>query len=290
VDGKNAHPYTQHHGNLVSSLSRTLQELIAPRYLEFYDMNWRPCGSRSVNTYVLEEVMGINSEILDRNPEQDLNLSRWSIATRMSWASKRETTRKEDIAYCLFGIFNVHLAPLYGEGPRRAFERLQQEIIKATTDLSFLAWVPQLDDKHYWKSRKISGMATRPGDFEGGSQIINNRVSRLEAFHTTNKGLCLNLPLVRETPSSNPSYAGTRYIAILTDCYKSKDGNPETLVGIQICLSDPKDNFYYRRCVADSSLCSVTDSMLEQARTETFYLATRDIPDTRWEWSAGWYN
>jgi hypothetical protein len=86
--------------------------------------------------------MGIDSEILDRNPEKDLNLSGWSIATQMSWACNRETTRKEDIAYCLFGIFNVHLAPLYGEGPQRALERLQQEIAKATTDLSFLAWVP----------------------------------------------------------------------------------------------------------------------------------------------------
>jgi hypothetical protein len=57
---------------------------------------------------------------------------------------------------------------------------IDSEIVKATTDLSFLAWVPQLDGEHYWKSRKISGMATRPGDFQGGSQIINSRVSRLE--------------------------------------------------------------------------------------------------------------
>ena len=57
----------------------------------------------------------------------------------MSWASRRETTREEDIAYCLFGIFSVNLPLLYGEGPR-AFIRLQEEIVKNSTDLTIFAW------------------------------------------------------------------------------------------------------------------------------------------------------
>jgi len=61
----------------------------------------------------------------DRNP------SDFSVAARMCWASRRETTREEDIAYCLLGIFNVNmpLPVLYGEGSR-AFKRLQEEILK----------------------------------------------------------------------------------------------------------------------------------------------------------------
>jgi hypothetical protein len=57
----------------------------------------------------------------------------------MSWASKRETTRVEDLAYCLLGIFGVQMPLLYGEGPN-AFRRLQEEIAKKSPDLSLLAW------------------------------------------------------------------------------------------------------------------------------------------------------
>ena len=51
----------------------------------------------------------------------------------MSWAAHRETARVEDIAYCLLGIFDVNMPLLYGEG-KRAFIRLQQEIMKETHD------------------------------------------------------------------------------------------------------------------------------------------------------------
>jgi len=57
----------------------------------------------------------------------------------MSWASKRETTRLEDMAYCLMGLFDVHMPPLYGEGTR-AFTRLQEEILRNSSDLSIFAW------------------------------------------------------------------------------------------------------------------------------------------------------
>ena len=62
-----------------------------------------------------------------------------SIAERMSWASKRVTTRVEDVAYCLMGIFAVNMPLLYGEGGK-AFLRLQEEIIKQTDDHSIFAW------------------------------------------------------------------------------------------------------------------------------------------------------
>lgn len=57
----------------------------------------------------------------------------------MSWASRRETTRLEDSAYCLFGLFDINMPLLYGEG-RRAFVRLQEEIMRSTADLSILGW------------------------------------------------------------------------------------------------------------------------------------------------------
>ncbi|KAK4182429.1 hypothetical protein QBC35DRAFT_361845, partial [Podospora australis] len=62
-----------------------------------------------------------------------------SVARRTSWALGRETTRIEDQAYCLLGLFDINMPMLYGEGPK-AFARLQQEIIETTDDCSVLAW------------------------------------------------------------------------------------------------------------------------------------------------------
>ena len=49
----------------------------------------------------------------------------------MSWAEKRETTREEDMAYSLLGIFDVCMPLIYGEGREKAFKRLREEIDKA---------------------------------------------------------------------------------------------------------------------------------------------------------------
>ena len=57
----------------------------------------------------------------------------------MNWASARSTTRIEDEAYCLMGLFNVNMPTIYGEG-RQAFHRLQHEIMKQSFDTSLFAW------------------------------------------------------------------------------------------------------------------------------------------------------
>jgi hypothetical protein len=75
-------------------------------------------------------------EAILKDPELLRNIS---IAKRMSWAASRKTTREEDIAYCLMGIFDVNMPLLYGEG-LKAFSRLQQEILKESIDQSLLAW------------------------------------------------------------------------------------------------------------------------------------------------------
>lgn len=64
----------------------------------------------------------------------------------MSWAAGRETTRTEEAAYCLLGIFDVNMPLLYGEG-NKAFLRLQQEFLKESDDMTILAWSsPSLQD------------------------------------------------------------------------------------------------------------------------------------------------
>jgi hypothetical protein len=96
----------------------TLQELIAPSTIIFLNSEWQEIGTKSSLQWMISEITGIPSNILLGG-----DLESASIAQRMSWASKRETTRVEDLAYCLMGIFGVNMPMLYGEG-ERAFIRL----------------------------------------------------------------------------------------------------------------------------------------------------------------------
>jgi heterokaryon incompatibility protein (HET) len=104
----------------------TLQELIAPKSLSFFSREWQRLGDKNSLGEEIQEITGINREVL-----QGRSLSHYSVEERFSWAEKRMTTRVEDEAYCLLGIFDVHMPLLYGEG-RRAFQRLAEEIAKTT--------------------------------------------------------------------------------------------------------------------------------------------------------------
>jgi hypothetical protein len=117
----------------------TLQELVAPRYVEFYAADWSELGTKSSLESVICSITGINTDVLrGRSPLT------CTAAERMSWAAGRRTTLVEDEAYCLLGMFDINMPLLYGEGTR-SFTRLQEEIIKQSEDLSLLAWSPWLD-------------------------------------------------------------------------------------------------------------------------------------------------
>ena len=103
----------------MSSLSRsawltrgwTLQELIAPARVEFYSSTWDNLRTKASLKKEISAVTGIDVEVLEgADPD------RFSVTKRMSWASKRTTTRVEDRAYSLLGLFGVNMPMLYGEG------------------------------------------------------------------------------------------------------------------------------------------------------------------------------
>lgn len=122
----------------------TLQELIAPRRVLFYDMIWTFLADKFLYKDKISELTGIDVDVLVNS---DL-LSTVPVGRRMSWASHRKTTRIEDSAYCLLGIFDINMPMLYGEG-YKAFFRLQEEIASDVYDLSLFAWTGQgleLDD------------------------------------------------------------------------------------------------------------------------------------------------
>jgi hypothetical protein len=111
----------------------TLQELLAPPKVDFYGRNWTPLGSKQNLMDRLAKITGIDQESLEGN------LQNVSVAQRMSWAANRHTTRLEDEAYCLLGIFNCNMPLLYGEG-KQAFVRLQKEILENSNDQSLFSW------------------------------------------------------------------------------------------------------------------------------------------------------
>jgi len=82
----------------------TLQELLAPREIRFFSESWTFIGNRSTLRQVISEITTIPPDFLI-----DCRLSEASIAQRMSWAAKRKTSRKEDIAYCLLGLFDIYM-------------------------------------------------------------------------------------------------------------------------------------------------------------------------------------
>jgi Heterokaryon incompatibility protein (HET) len=140
VDGRSTDTDEQMRKSRWFTRGWTLQELIAPRIVKFFGKDWIPLGTKKSLLEILGNTTSIPHVVLRGASPITL-----TIARRMSWASRRETTREEDMAYCLLGLFDVHLTPLYGEGAYMAFLRLQQEILKTEHDHTIFMWVPGHD-------------------------------------------------------------------------------------------------------------------------------------------------
>ncbi|TFK78824.1 HET-domain-containing protein [Polyporus arcularius HHB13444] len=156
----------------------TLQELIAPRFLVFLSSSWEIIGTKADLADLLERKFRIPAAVL----RLQISHTEFSIAQRMSWFEARQTTRLEDEAYCLLGLFEIHMPPLYGEG-RNAFRRLQEEIMKQSADTTLFAW-PGI----YGKSSKGCLFATSPADFRGCQEVVNTPPRRTaDATHNVSQ-------------------------------------------------------------------------------------------------------
>lgn len=179
----------------------TLQELIAPRNVIFYSRDWERIGTKDSLADLISEITAVDRRILV--PPRGYNLrdllEKVCIAERMSWAARRRTTREEDRAYSLMGIFNVHMPVLYGEGGQLAFKRLQEQIIQTSHDQTIFAWV---------KCSAVSGLlAQSPDNFVGGGRFYRiprqqyedmfGIASRDPTYTMTNYGIGIELALER---------------------------------------------------------------------------------------------
>ena len=118
----------------------TLQEMIAPRNLQFFNKHWRPIGDKKGFAWRLQQITRVPCGIL----ADGLEGNRPCVAQIISWADCRTTTRVEDRAYSLMGLLDVNMPMLYGEG-KKAFHRLQLEIIRSSNDQSIFIQDPLSD-------------------------------------------------------------------------------------------------------------------------------------------------
>ncbi|KAF2801912.1 HET-domain-containing protein [Mytilinidion resinicola] len=217
----------------------TLQELIAPRFVVFFDSRWIEIGTKASLRKEITAITGIPEQVLSTR-----RFSEYSIAQTMSWASKRQTSRVEDIAYSLLGLFDVNMPMIYGEGSK-AFLRLQHEIMRKSSDQSLFAWNTSPFD-HYC-AHGSGPLAPSPFEFRGCGHIVRSQVNEQSEYSLTNRGLRITLPLLREinregaapavleyTSSQDIVYGATVIIGLL-DCFRP-DG---TRIGIYLTQVRP---------------------------------------------------
>jgi hypothetical protein len=168
----------------------TLQELLAPREIYFFDKRWTYVGDKLSTVYRISQRTGIDLEVVLTGT--------WSAcctAQRMSWAADRVTSRQEDMAYCLMGLFDVNMPLLYGEGGEKAFIRLQEEIMKESDDQSIFAWDATSKDRSILQ---IGGLATSPSQFKNTSSIMAVSMGRDSFVVMTPRGMQINVPIVEQ--------------------------------------------------------------------------------------------
>ncbi|KAI0437277.1 heterokaryon incompatibility protein-domain-containing protein [Xylaria telfairii] len=231
----------------------TLQELIAPDNVWFYNKSWCHINDRFSMAKELSAIITVDEAVLRHGHEPNPTnwadhkwrdrggyrgnfqacvcsahysysdtlrevLDGFSIATVMSWAAWRETSRVEDTAYCLMGLFDINMPLLYGEG-RKAFRRLQEEIIRRNNDQSILLWLREpgelpesldlassptcffpLDIKKYWllddTLQWLNGYETR-GPYVNNF-LYGDDMASTPQMNTAKEGLEVNVLLVSD--------------------------------------------------------------------------------------------
>ncbi|KIM53501.1 hypothetical protein SCLCIDRAFT_31847 [Scleroderma citrinum Foug A] len=172
----------------------------APSEVEFFNKDWQSIGKKTTLTPTLQNITGIPERILTHG-------NRPCIAQIMSWAANRTTMRIEDRVYSLMGPLDVNMPMLYGEG-KKAFHRLQLEIIRASNDQSIFAWECK-GWRGNFNGRSTSILADGPRFFEGCSEMelmshgefvqyiktdgqeeeLHSLEDRLGTFPITNRGI-----------------------------------------------------------------------------------------------------
>jgi acyl carrier protein len=237
----------------------TLQELLSPRDLLFFAQDWTPLGYICPHPYehlldydcgkeetpALPKLLNFATPVsrITQIPEEFIlgskRLEQACVSQRMFWASQRTTTRPEDRAYSLMGLFDISMPILYGEGLEKAFMRLQQEIFSITTDQSLLAW-------YHSGMTTYRLLADSPACFKNSGNVkrLHQRnalapeaESTRSAFYLTNLGLRITLPVYTAMQSTSTSGSRNRVKAKL-DCYVDHDDGIRRRISLDLSYLD----------------------------------------------------
>jgi hypothetical protein len=249
----------------------TLQELIAPKENVFFNKYWSMIGSKNSDfRALLIQISGVTSVVLGNSK----NLAAASVAERMSWASQRLTTRPEDRAYSLMGLFGVHMPIIYGEGLQKAFKRLQIEILMLLPDQTIFAWRS--------KTPRTSGLlASSPIEFKDCNFRPIHLVSHLRPFSITNMGTSINLPLTR---AMDEKYGKVEIATLSCSADTKSKGGVGQVQQVQIVLKrffNGKDNMHvYQRVHTDT--VQLTEMALHIKVPKTFEILVLEDDQARW--------
>ncbi len=218
-----------------------LQELLAPPRIRFFNAHWLEIGTKESLCRLLSRISGVPESVLATPPRRDI--ADFPVAQRISWIAGRQTTRVEDMSYSLLGILDINMPMLYGEG-RKAFARLQEEIIRRYNDMSIFAWsgeprasgfIPVLAPSPYCFKRGIlpgnsDGMGGKDNDYgsdddgEFDVDYVPDRSARhigdrlLTQFSLTNQGVVF--PNVKLFCQNAVAQSGYRYHYLLLLNYR----------------------------------------------------------------------
>ncbi|OSS47961.1 hypothetical protein B5807_06712 [Epicoccum nigrum] len=186
----------------------TLQELIAPMEVIFFDEKWEPLGTRLELSKSVQGCTGIPERVF----LESTSLDSFSVAQKMSWAANRGTTRVEDRAYCLMGIFGINMPLIYGEG-ENSFIRLQEEVMRISDDHSLFAWSSQ--------DGRGGCLATTPLSFRDCANVV--QTNHLDTLYDppvlSSRGVQIELRFMGCGP-------GRRGLAILNCCEQGSADKP----------------------------------------------------------------
>ena len=244
----------------------TLQELLAPAVVVFYDKHWTEIGTKRSLQKEISSETGIQHDHLFSPMDA-------CIAVKMSWASRRTTARREDIAYCLLGLFDLNMPLLYGEG-EKAFFRLQYELLQSGgDDESIFAW----EDVNHQFFMYSGILAPSPAAFASsgniekldipyGHRLVSNltRKSMLAVF------LVPQAEVAREPEDS--SFRDKLPFITLRCERKTENG---ICLGFKICKR-PWQRYYLRANPRNLTKCQNHLNLYQASRSEEVLLSGQD--------------
>ena len=224
----------------------TLQELLAPKDVTFFDRDWNNIGTKTSRSSEIEKATRIAHRHM-------INFKTASIATRMSWQAGRQTTRAEDLAYSMFGIFDVAMDLRYGERDK-AFRRLQEQIINShPLDESILAWT----SNEFGDDEQPGILAPRPDCFKNSTNLTvqspSHKYKPRNTYHLSNKGLEISVRMGTKTRlfinvltggnRSSQTLTRRNKLEVTLNCWEVGRQSPATAV---IHLQRDNRGFFYR--------------------------------------------